>query len=103
MGKGLAFRRTEIKVFYHQPRWFKKSFVRFLMRVKTMTAQAKSHGGILKPLRLNLSANPGTSITTRAINTVIIATPTTILVIGFIKESCKGKAQTGFSTFTFCV
>lgn len=58
------------------------------MRVKMIIAHVRIQGEIRIPLKVNFSAHFGDSLTTIAIKIVIMATPTTILVIGLIKESC---------------
>lgn len=71
---------------FHQ-RFAKKFLVLFLMRVKTITTQAKIHGGKLPPVKLNFCTHCGVSFITNTIKRVITATPTNIFVIGLIKES----------------
>lgn len=71
---------------FHQ-RFDKKFLILFLMRVKTITTQAKIHGGKLPPVKLNFCTHCGVSFITNTIKRVITATPTNIFVIGLIKES----------------
>lgn len=65
----------------------RKFLVLFLMRVKTITTQAMIQGGKLPPVKLNFCAHCGVSLMTSTIKRVITATPTSIFVIGLIKES----------------
>jgi len=59
------------------------------MRVKTITTQAKIHGGKFTPEKFNFFNQSGGSLETRVIIKIIKATPTKILVTGLISESCK--------------
>ncbi len=76
-------------LFVHQPNFFNKSLVLFLMRVKTITTQARIHGGKLPRDMLNFSIHAGVSFKTNVIKIVITATPSKILVTGLIRESCN--------------
>uniref|UniRef100_A0A6M2FAQ4 Uncharacterized protein n=1 Tax=Populus davidiana TaxID=266767 RepID=A0A6M2FAQ4_9ROSI len=86
IGSSTRTRNTQWHMFY-QPRFFKKSPVLFLMRVKTITAQARIHGGKLPPKRFELLIHSGRSFRANVIKRVITATPSTVLVTGLIKES----------------
>lgn len=79
--------------FIHQPRFFRKSLVLFLVRVKTITTQAKIHGGKFTPEKFNFFNQSGVSLETSVIIKVIKATPTKILVTGLTSESCKRKVS----------
>lgn len=67
-----------------------------------MTAQVRTHGGILIPFKLNFSAHAGVSVTTTAIKIVMMATPTIILVTGLIDESYKDNINGSFLVFITC-
>jgi len=71
----------------HQPYFFSKSLVLFLMRVKTMTTHARIHGGKLPPKMFNLWSHSGCSLETNASKRAVTATPIKILVMGLTKES----------------
>lgn len=78
----------------HQPRFLRKSLVLFLMRVKTITTQAKIHGGKFTEEKFNFFIHSGVSLETIVIMRVITATPIKILVTGLTSESCKRKKKT---------
>jgi hypothetical protein len=59
------------------------------MRVKTITTQAKIHGGKFAEEKFNFFIHSGVSLETITIMRVISATPTKNLVIGLTSESCK--------------
>lgn len=79
----------KLMLFIHQPYFLNKSLVLFLMRVNTITTQARIHGGKLPPNMLNFSIHVGVSFKTNVIKMVITDTPIKILVTGLIRESCN--------------
>lgn len=72
---------------YYQPNFFNTSLVLFLSRVKTITIQAKIHGGKSPVENLVALNHSGASLKNKATSSVITATPTSIFVTGFTNES----------------
>lgn len=79
---------------YHEKYFSRTLLVLFLIRVKTITAQAKTHGGIGPVENLSFFAHSGVSIITTTIDTVITATNNIILVMGLSNESCIYENRT---------
>lgn len=79
--------RESINGAFHQPYFFSKSPVLFLIRVKAITTRAMIQGGKFKPEMFNFWTHCGGSLKTKVIKTVITATPSKIFVTGWIKES----------------
>lgn len=77
----------------HQPYFIKKFLVRFLIRVKTITTQAMTHGGKFQPGTFNLLIHSGRSLNKSVIRSVITVNPNKILVTGLIMESCIRECQ----------
>lgn len=72
-----------------QEKYFsRKPLVLFLIRVKTITAQAKTHGGMGPVENFSFFAQSGVSTITTTIMIVITATDNMILVMGLSIESC---------------
>lgn len=78
----------------HSPTYFIKKFlVLFLIRVKTITTQAMTHGGKFQPGTFNLLIHSGRSLNKSVIRSVITVNPNKILVTGLIMESCIREYQ----------